>query len=451
MWHASKREPANDDLYIKRIKEFFERFGTQVENLSMRAIVININLLTNLLTLMPNLIKLKIHSCNVYIRDADEEPSQIEILELTKLEEVSLDNVGVGKSRELLDSLLCPSIQTFQVCAADISACSKFFRRHKQLKDVDAHYTSGFDDSTDFQFEHLCPLRLEILTIFGPLEASKVCTLIKKQPQITELAMTADKADALRQIVKLKHLESLQLEIKDGLAVPEQLIRDILRMPKLKRLAIFRDDVDIAKAIFTAEKNLQLEWLTFNMTKDSKHELLKLASTFPNLKRVGVSGCMGNLNAFMRLKNLKFLHIDYLRLSSEEIDESEVNESVRELKAYFTIPEISKMIRMMPNIEKLVLGSASRMYPYFLHNTGQAMDEVLSMRNLIEIGGDHAVFLDRRVIVSINNCAGTSKLQRISFRRDVKNEWKSVIAAYEKQFPFKRLDFDTLMITMSRT
>lgn len=451
MWHAStKTQPAINDLYIKRFKEFFERFGSQVENLSMRAINININLFTNLLTLMPNLIKLKIGSCNFFIRD--EEPSQIEIMELTKLEELSMDGVGVGKSRELLDSLLCPSLQTFQVYAADISACSKFFRRHKQLKDVDAHYTSGFDDSTDFQFEHLSPLRLEILTIFGPLEASKVGALIEKQPQITELAMTANKADALRQIVKLKHLKSLQLEIEDGLAVPEQLIRDILRMPKLKRLAIFRDDVDVARAIFTAEKNLQLEWLTFNMTKDkeSKHELLKLASTFPNLKRVGIAGFTGNLNCFMQLKNLKFLSFDYFSHHSSCIDESEVNESVRELSAYFSIPEIGKMIRMMPNIEKLIL-AASRMYPYFLLRTGEAMDEVLSMRNLVEIEAVDDIFLNTQVIVSMNKCVGNSKLQRISFCRDVTTEWQSVIAVYEKLFPFKRLDIDTMRITMSRT
>lgn len=164
----------------------------------------------------------------------------------------------VSESNKLLDNIFCSSIHTFRlIFDANLHHSSIFTSRHNQLKDI-------FSKRIDTQsLEQLSRMKLTNLSIPSySIKAPQAVKIIEKQPQLTSLTVFRRvHADVLRQILKLQHLESLKIRIDED--VPEQLVRDIMQMPKLMELDLrMSSGENVVNAMLTV-KNLQLEHCQF--------------------------------------------------------------------------------------------------------------------------------------------------------------------------------------------
>lgn len=443
IWHGAYSEVV-DDYHMIRVKQFFGKFGPQAEKLSMKNIRISKSAILEVLDLMPNLLDLCVARCRI-INDSGAHPTA---LEMSKLKTISLDhNVpgGISGFIDLIENISCPSIQSFFLKAGPLDL--KFLSVFRNLQNIKIASSNNTDSEREIiikSLDHLCQLKLTTLSLVGYLyDAPEVVALmIQSQPQLTSVTLSvqarAYQIDALRQIVKLQHLESLEIRIDFYTSGPEQLVRAMMQMPKLKNLEIVtsnRFNDDVIDEMFAA-KNLQLESLGIrNLGKQKFHQL---AIFFPNLKRLKVA--LRDLHGFARLMKLEVLHV----LGTGCTELLEVNESVRELKADSSPFALVRLIREIPNIERIQIQKL-----YLDGATMEFFNELLSLKRLVEIEClDNEVLLDDGVIDCINNCAGSSKLQRIVFF--LWDNWVPIVSAYEKSFPFKRVNYAKGTITLSR-
>lgn len=478
-WRGNRKEPVAD-FFISRNEKLFEVCGQQIETLSMNGIVMKKSLFLELLNLMPNLVELHIEDCSFSGNGSIQ-------LKMLKLKTLSLQRVS--EHTELIDHIFCPSIQTFHYESyRNRLALSKFLgAAHKNLKEVKISspcFRNGIIDNQSL--EQLFQIDLKSLSLCDATRAQHVAALIERQPQLRSLAIrmnSPDDVESLRPIVKLQHLMSLQINVTRyvHVPVPKQLVCDILQMPKLKRLEIKTSFYNDFTRSMINIKNLQIESLRIH-SEGFDQEVQQLASVFPNLKSLKVTGFRAKLSCLLRLEKLELLNIladtdghgantmmfrDML--AELKRNEFEKNESIRYMGGNLPPLMMTSLIQKTPNIERLKI----KRHPSYQKITDITMRElfmkVLSLKNLVEIECANEILLNEGAVNCINHypdlqcqtepdsdCSigtklpsvGSSKLERITFSYE--GEWQSVVATYEKKFPFKRLNFAKKKVTISR-
>lgn len=199
-------------------------------------------------------------------------------------------------------------------------------------------------------------------------------------------------------------------------------------------------------------RNEQLQSLVHKNVPMKDAELFSIAENLPNLKHLtleSVEGMNLDFKFLSHLKNLQSARFINIRHSSTD---AIVNESVRDL----TISQdLHELIQTMPNTERINIEYSSQLLYKFDYK--QLFEKAVSLPNLIEIECDELYLVVEAVIACIKVRQQSSKLQplqRITFKpyapyallhRDEK-----FVGIYKDHFPFKRINFETQKVTMSR-
>lgn len=460
VWHRKRYKRLIDDhTYINTCKNFFEKFGSRVKKLTIFEIDIHPFDFLKVLNLMPIITDLLLKNCAIYAgfhQALSGMIGPVGILELSKLK--TLKVLEGFHQNHFLHSLWCPSIDTFHLGDEFIGNITdfKFLHHHNRVSNLLLEKCQFSNDRQTF--EQICKLSLTTLslTVKTISHRFQIADLIASQPQLVSLDLydyTYAQTEPLPRIVKLHQLESLTLFVFSGIPNPKQLAWDMMQMPKLKSLSMIVGDFDFIKALLEIG-NSRLETLRiFSLIKNDFTDCFDgFATKFSNLKCLrfqsfGKRFVDGNfLMLLAKLETLSAGSIDLIE-GSDSVD----IESVREIILSAPFSKILKLIRLMPSVEKV---NIVRIYDLKTLDDDriqlrQLFDELLSLKNLIEIICTHEEVLQRaEVIECFRNRLDGSKLQRITFELEYSGH--EIVPSYVQHFPFKRVNIEKNEITMSR-
>lgn len=322
---------------------------------------------------------------------------------------------------------------------------------------MDLGFTPGDDSYYDSVIEHRRQLKLQKFSIVNrttyprsarPLE---IIQLIESQPQLKLLIIEGTMSTQLLQsIVKLRHLESLEIWIERFSNLSNQLVCEMMQMPELKSLVIRYPTENIMQSMLSVS-NERLQSLAIKNVRIRDARISPIAENLPNLEHLTLENFKTevelDVSFLSSLKKLKFMRLaDIQRVGNLPT----VNESVRNLSISADLHEI---IRIMPNTERLKIDYFKPPQQGSINIEGQLLQEILNLQNLIEVECDLTNLKKKNVAGALKNLP--EKLQKITFmpfwrQKNISEGRKFIRKFLEDQFPFKRVDFDSRKMTISR-